>query len=762
LLTRALYLSVIWFGLSLLLTLARGAHIRKTGMFRSLSWFLLVILAGDAWALFAFGVYQEVAVFSIITLIIGLIFAALLPDWNAPGQVAWTMTLITTLLFIAYAFTLTAFSPLNPLSYLIALSFLILEALTLSLGLTHAFEGLDVVCRVNWHRAAVGYKPEPGYSPMVSLHVPAYNEPAEVVRQTLQSLARLDYPNFEVLVVDNNTPDEATWRPLERYCRELGPRFHCLHLEKWPGYKSGALNFALAQTDPRAEIIGIIDADYILDPDFLKTLTPAFMEPNMAFVQSPQDYRDYAEDTFSEATYNGYKYFFEVSMPARNERNAIIFAGTMGLIRRSVLQEIGGWDEWCITEDAEASLRILKRGYDSQYIHHSFGRGLMPFTFDGLKKQRFRWCFGGIQILRQHWESLMPWARWVDPSNKLTMAQRYYYLTGGLGWYTDLFNLIFALFLILGAAFALTSSNLQVRPLTATILIVPAIYLFLHLLRFNWVLRNRLRLSYRKALATMYNFFCLGWAVTLACIQGLYQKEGVFLRTPKSRGHSRLRKALRVTQWETFLGLACVTAGTLALIGTPSLRTFGLWLLLGWQGSLYLAAPYFSLISTRREAALAPPKPELGKPVRENIAARLAMSLALGVLVLALVFRLIPLPRGVPAYSWLLPKELAPQILIGAQTPTPGPHIATVAVESANCRAGPSTSYAKITGFLQGQRLEIAARNPDFNRLWWRVKIPDSDQTCWISSSTVTTVGPYDDIPVAQALPPSSYPTPTP
>jgi cellulose synthase/poly-beta-1,6-N-acetylglucosamine synthase-like glycosyltransferase len=65
---------------------------------------------------------------------------------------------------------------------------------------------------------------------------------------------------------------------------------------------------------------------------------------------------------FTEATYYGYKYFFEVSMPSRNEHNAIIFAGTMGLIRKSVLQEIGGWDEWCITEDAEASLRILKLG----------------------------------------------------------------------------------------------------------------------------------------------------------------------------------------------------------------------------------------------------------------------------------------------------------------------------------------------------------------------------------------------------------------
>ena len=76
---------------------------------------------------------------------------------------------------------------------------------------------------------------------------------------------------------------------------------------------------------------------------------------------------------FFRAAYYGYKYFFAVSIPSRNEHNAIIFAGTMGLIRKSVLEEIGGWDEWCITEDAEASLRILQRGYESIYIDKSYG-----------------------------------------------------------------------------------------------------------------------------------------------------------------------------------------------------------------------------------------------------------------------------------------------------------------------------------------------------------------------------------------------------
>src|SRR2546422_9043913 len=95
-------------------------------------------------------------------------------------------------------------------------------------------------------------------------------------------------------------------------------------------------------------------------------------------------------------------------MPSRANRNAIIFAGTMGLIRRSALERIGGWDENIITEDAEASLRMLGLGSIGVYEPTVWGEGLMPLSFDGLKKQRFRWALGGIQILRRQWRGPAP------------------------------------------------------------------------------------------------------------------------------------------------------------------------------------------------------------------------------------------------------------------------------------------------------------------------------------------------------------------
>lgn len=78
-----------------------------------------------------------------------------------------------------------------------------------------------------------------GEHPFVSIHVPAYNEPPEMMKETLYALSQLDYPSFEVVVIDNNTRDEAVWRPVEAYCQELGERFRFYHVAPLSGFKVG-------------------------------------------------------------------------------------------------------------------------------------------------------------------------------------------------------------------------------------------------------------------------------------------------------------------------------------------------------------------------------------------------------------------------------------------------------------------------------------------------------------------------------------------
>ncbi len=201
------------------------------------------------------------------------------------------------------------------------------------------------------------------YAPKVSIHIPAYNEPPEMLKQTLDAVARLDYPNFECVLVINNTPDPALWLPIEEHCRTLGERFKFVRDDNLAGFKAGALRLALAHTAADAEIIGVIDADYVVQPDWLKDLVPLFADPKVGLVQAPQDHRDGERSVMHHAMNGEYAGFFDIGMVQRNEYNAIIVHGTMCLIRRAALEAAGGWSSDTICEDTDLGLTLLELGW---------------------------------------------------------------------------------------------------------------------------------------------------------------------------------------------------------------------------------------------------------------------------------------------------------------------------------------------------------------------------------------------------------------
>ena len=363
--------------------------------------------------------------------------------WNARGHLCWSATIFLFVVYLAFVLQWTFDSDLGPASTAGGLLLWLFELFAALLACAYLWEICDALGSEHWRRRLS--RPEPGRVPdsdlpFISLHVPAHNEPPDMVLDTLRSLLRLDYPRFEVIVIDDNTDEEALWRPLEAWCARHGAKFR--HLEDWPGYKSGALNYALREmTDPRAEIIGVVDSDYQLEPGFLRRCAPLFADAWVGFTQAPQDYRGWQRARYYRRLYYSYQYFFAVSQPSRNERDGAIFAGTMGLIRRVALEQLGGWDEWCITEDAELSLRLLRAGWSGLHVDESWGKGIMPLTFEALKGQRYRWCFGGIQMLRMHWRSLMPGP--ASARNRMTTGQRWSYLAGAVQWYGDLLGLLF-------------------------------------------------------------------------------------------------------------------------------------------------------------------------------------------------------------------------------------------------------------------------------------------------------------------------------
>ncbi|KSW23369.1 MULTISPECIES: glycosyltransferase [unclassified Pseudomonas] len=444
------------------------------------------------------------------------------------------------------------------------------------------------------------------YRPKVSIHVPCYNEPPEMLKETLNALARLDYPDFEVLVIDNNTKDPAVWEPVQAHCELLGPRFRFFHVAPLAGFKGGALNYALQFVAPDAEVIAVIDSDYCVEPDWLKHMVPHFADAQIAVVQSPQDYRDQHESAFKRLCYAEYKGFFHIGMVTRNDRDAIIEHGTMTMVRRQVLDELK-WAEWCITEDAELGLRVFERGLSAAYFERSYGKGLMPDTFIDFKKQRFRWAYGAIQIMKRHTDALLR-GRGPDGS-KLTGGQRYHFVAGWLPWIADGMNIFFTLGALLWSA-AMIIVPKRVDPPLLIFAILPLTLFAFKVGKILFLYRRTVGVNLRDALFAALAGLSLSHTIAKAVLYGFVTRSIPFFRTPKMRSSHGLLVALAEAREEVFIMLLLWGAalGIVLVQGVPSPDLMFWVVMLLVQSLPYLAALIMALLSSlprpREEEAL--------------------------------------------------------------------------------------------------------------------------------------------------------------
>ncbi len=365
------------------------------------------------------------------------------------------------------------------------------------------------------------------FAPKVSIHVPAYMEAPAMLKATLDAVSRLHYSNFECVVVINNTPDPGYWRPIEEHCRNLGERFKFVNVENVTGFKAGALRVALDHTAPDVEIIGIIDADYVVQPNWLAELVPVFADAHVGLIQAPQDHRDGHRSPMHRAMNGEYAGFFDIGMVERNETNAIIAHGTMCLVRRAALEQAGGWSSDTICEDTDLGLSIIECGWLTHYTNQRYGRGLLPDTFEAYKKQRHRWAYGGTQIARKHWRWMLPGA------TRLTADQRRTFAMGWLNW--------------LGAesiGVAVAILNLLWVPVVAfvgiaipdKILTLPIVAAFaVSVLHFVALYRARVAIPPGQAIAAMFAAMSMQWTVARAVGFGLIKDHLPFVRTAKGR-----------------------------------------------------------------------------------------------------------------------------------------------------------------------------------------------------------------------------------
>lgn len=452
----------------------------------------------------------------------------------------------------------------------------------------------------------------PTRTPKVSLHIPAYKEPPEMLKQTLDSVARLNWPNFECLVIINNTPDPAYWEPIEAYCRELGDRFKFINLPKVAGFKAGALRMAMQQTAPDAEIIGVMDADYVVDPNWLRDLVPTFEDPTVGIVQAPQDHRDANRSLMHEAMNTEYAGFFDIGMVQRNEHDAIVVHGTMCLIRRAAMVEAGDWSSDTICEDTDLGLTIVERGWKSHYTNTRYGWGLLPDDFASFKKQRHRWAYGGMQIIKKHWRRMLP-----NGGTRLTASQRREFSIGWVSWLgSESVGALAAILSLLWVPFVL---GLGIA-VPARILTIPIVFCFaIYLLHFTALYRLRVATTPVRMIGAAIAAMAVQFTVAKAVYDSFRYKDLGFARTAKgswladaARAFPALPEAiiggglllsavaLRMTNWHAVVEID-LFAFALAVQSLPFLAAA----VIGWlEGSTLNAFATWSALRSRALALL--------------------------------------------------------------------------------------------------------------------------------------------------------------
>ncbi|MEQ1767957.1 MAG: glycosyltransferase [Methylotenera sp.] len=471
--------------------------------------------------------------------------------------------------------------------------FIVLIGLIIGMGLTSAVlmiygvEFSEVMFKGGWNRAYKRAKPLPTDKELyVSIHLACYNEPPEMVIATIESLHKLDYTHFEVIVVDNNTKDEAKWKPLETYVANMPANFHFYHLPLWPGFKAGALNFALDKTNKKAQVIGVVDADYEVTADWLSNLVPHFSDAQVAVVQAPQAHREWENNFFKRMSNWEFEGFFRIGMHHRHERNALIQHGTMTLVRHQALLDSGKWSEWCICEDTELGLRLLEKGYELRYVDDTFGRGLTPADFKALKSQRFRWAFGAMQILKHHLPKLLG-------DSTLSFGQRYHFLTGWFGWLGDALQLFFTIgsigwtiaMLVFPTAFSLPVS-IMIVPILCFLGIKAALGPILY--------RKTMNCSWTDIFGASLASLGLSHAIAKGVITGIFKKDGVFKVTAKGKNKINKLQILNPIIEELTLLTALILCGFL-MLATRGLNNIDAQL---WVAMLTLQClPYASAVT---------------------------------------------------------------------------------------------------------------------------------------------------------------------
>ena len=243
----------------------------------------------------------------------------------------------------------------------------------------------------------------------IDVFLPICGESLEVLNNTWQHVAKLDYEHLTVYVLDDSK-EEVTEH------KKLAEQYGFIHLQRPNrGWMKKAGNLRYGYERSHGDFIVIFDADFAPRRDFIRELLPHMSDPKNAIIQSPQFFNatkelhqrsplEYGAAQTQEAFYR----FIQVS---RDRFGAPICCGSNAIYRRAALAEIGGTALIEHSEDAHTGFALTKKGWRVKYVPLILALGLCPDNAHAYFHQQHRWCFGSLSLLgtKEFWQAKIPW-----------------------------------------------------------------------------------------------------------------------------------------------------------------------------------------------------------------------------------------------------------------------------------------------------------------------------------------------------------------
>ncbi len=304
------------------------------------------------------------------------------------------------------------------------------------------------------------------FAPPVAVFITVTGEPKDIVSETVEAALAMDYPKFSVYILnDGFVAKKENWREAEEVAKKYG--ITCITRKIPGGAKAGNINHALTKT--KEPFVLIFDADHIAKPHLLKRMMGYFKDEKVAFVQSPQYYKDHALNQVTGGSWEQQALFFGAICKGKDTTNTAFMCGTNMVVRRAALLQAGGMSEESIAEDFLTSLLIHEKGWKSVYVPEVLAEGLAPQDFLSYYKQQHRWARGSMEVVFRY----NPLLR-----RGLTLAQRIQYLSSASFYLSGLIVFMNAM---LPLIFFFTGAEpLKIGTMTLALIFIPYLFVVLY------------------------------------------------------------------------------------------------------------------------------------------------------------------------------------------------------------------------------------------------------------------------------------------